>query len=82
MASKSRTYHHLLTREDDGKWYPQFGDYDKECVKQERLDTYLSEYKGDGKYKAKDIKIVTLADGQQALLEYLSDINAEIEQQA
>lgn len=67
-----RKYHHLLTREDDDMWYPQFGDFDKECVRQEVEDTYSRDY------KHRDIKVVTLVGGRRALDEYLADLNAEV----
>lgn len=55
-------YHMIFVR-DGSTWSPQFGDSDKECVQQEREDTYLGErgmrYENDGKYSAKDIKIVS-----------------------
>lgn len=57
-------YWMLYTREG-GAWAPQFGDKDKECVREERADTYLRQpgygYEGDGKYSAADIKIVKFA---------------------
>ncbi len=47
---------------DEGQWSPQFGDKDRDCVRDERVDTYLRQpgyaYPGDGKYSAADIKIV------------------------
>lgn len=55
------SYHMIYTREA-GAWAPQFGDKSKECVQQEREDSYLKQrgtsYAGDGKYTAKDIKLV------------------------
>lgn len=55
-------YFMIYTR-DDGEWSPQFGDSDRECVEQERIDTYLGQrrmrYEGDGKYLAADIRIVS-----------------------
>jgi hypothetical protein len=50
--AKLKTYYTLLQRED-GKWAPQFGDYDRETVESERDD-----YR-DHDIKAKDLKIVT-----------------------
>lgn len=51
-------YWMLYTREQ-GAWAPQFGDHDKECVQDERVDTYLKRWKDDDlRYSAKDIKIV------------------------
>lgn len=44
-------YYTLFTKEDDGKWYPQFGDYVRNVVIDE-----IASYRGD--YKRKDIKIV------------------------
>lgn len=40
-------------------WSPQFGDKDEEYVRQERLDSYQRQYKGEpGKFAAYDIRIV------------------------
>jgi hypothetical protein len=40
-------------------WAPQFGDKDEGVVRQERLDSYQRQFKGDpGKYPAYDIRIV------------------------
>jgi|TARA_B110000977_G_scaffold159447_1_gene203358 hypothetical protein len=46
-----RLYYTLFTREDDQTWYPQFGDFDRETVKEE-----VAEYRPE--YSAKNIKIV------------------------
>lgn len=58
------SYWMIYTREG-GTWAPQFGDTDKGCVQQEREDQYLKQpgtsYEGDGKYRAKDIKLVKFA---------------------
>lgn len=55
---------------DNGVWSPQFGDHDRECVQQEREDQYLKQpgtsYDGDGKYRARDIKIVKLSRATNA----------------
>lgn len=57
MTSTTGTtlYHTLFTREDNGKWYPQFGDYVKRIVRDE-----IENYRGE--YKRKDIKIVSHCD--------------------
>lgn len=55
-------YFQLATWEG-GVWAPQFGDTDRDCVEQERQDTYLRQpglgYPDDGKFSADDILIVS-----------------------
>jgi len=58
----ARKYHTIITQEDDGVWSPQFGDYDLEVVRQERLDM-LDSVSMD--YKAKRVKILTTPDAKQ-----------------
>jgi hypothetical protein len=72
----SKPYHMLLVRED-GQWSPQFGDFDRDCVVQEREDTYLARWRGDEmRYAAKDIKIVKLVDSSpRALQDTLATLN-------
>lgn len=55
----SKVYYTLFTREDDGKWYPQFGDYDRKTVIDE-----MREYRNE--YKAKDIRVVQVLDDMSA----------------
>jgi hypothetical protein len=45
-----RKYYTLFIRED-GRWGPQFGDFDRQCVTDEARDSY-------GHVKAKDRRIV------------------------
>lgn len=67
---------------DDSQWLPQFGDADRECVEQEREDQYLGQrgmrYEDDGKYAAKDIKIVKFArcPSQEQVDEMTAKLNA------
>lgn len=49
-------YFTLVTREDDGLWYPQFGDFDRSVVVTEKADSYAREY------RASDMRIVTCED--------------------
>lgn len=43
-------YYTLLTRDDPMQdWSIQFGDYDRECVEEERKDSYSSCKKGNWK---------------------------------
>lgn len=54
-----RNYYHLITRDDNGIWSPQFGDFNRDVVEQERLDTYLARYPNDElRWTSKNIKIV------------------------
>ena len=72
----------LIIVRDDGVWSPQFGDRDHECVVQEREDAYLGvrgmRYEGDGKYAAKDIKIIRFprVPTQAQITARLAEINA------
>lgn len=54
-------YFTLCTR-DNGKWSPQFGDYDRAVVAQEADDTYWKANGGD--YHRKDMKIITTGPKQ------------------
>lgn len=64
----SRPYFTLVERQPDGPWTPQFGDYDKECVENERRDMLRSAV---GRIRAKDLKIIRSGARQ-------ADINAAI----
>lgn len=61
-------YFTLAERQPDGAWAPQFGDYDKDVVAQERADML---YSGAGRIRAKDLRIVRSGAWQ-------ADINAAI----
>jgi hypothetical protein len=39
----TRQYYTLFTRDEDGKWHPQFGDYSRSVVKDEAEDSYADE---------------------------------------
>lgn len=70
MANR-KTYYSLLQRED-GKWSPQFGDYDRETVESER-DDYRDHF-----VKAKDLKIVTTQGHSWAAIQAVcAKLNAE-----
>ncbi len=57
-----RTYHSLMVREMGGDWFPDFGDYDRETVKQEMRDRKES---GDCQHGTR-FKIVSHFDNQDA----------------
>lgn len=71
----ARTYYTLVTRDWNdgakamGPWTPQFGDYDREVVQDER-EEYLNEY------AASDLKIVTSGDTQAEIDERIAKLNA------
>ncbi len=65
----ARQYHSIITRED-GKWSPQFGDFDKEVVKQEMEDSYRENF------KAKDRKIITTGSSQKDINDAIAKLNA------
>jgi hypothetical protein len=56
----ARSYYMLFTREGDGYWHPQFGDYLRATVMREERDTYASSY------AAADRRIRRLPDDQHA----------------
>jgi hypothetical protein len=59
-------YYTLICRED-GKWSPQFGDYDKSVVRDE-LDDYANSF-GSSHYARKDIMIIATDDDMQATID-------------
>ncbi len=70
-GSKVRLYHSLLTRNSPvHPWRIEFGDYDKECVEQEREDDYSS-------FSKKNVKIITTTDDQPSIQAAVDDLNAE-----
>lgn len=62
------TYYTLAVRED-GVWGPQFGDYDRETVVDEKIN-----YQDHG-YSARDLKIIRTADTQAAINEQIAAMN-------
>lgn len=68
----ARKYHTLCIRED-GIWAPQFGDYSREVVEQER-DDHRDSANG---YKAKDMRIITSGDTQAAINAAVAKLNAK-----
>lgn len=63
----ARKYHTLAVFED-GQWAPQFGDWDKDVVKQEREDSY------DGQRTC----IVTTDGSQAAIDATIAEMNAAL----
>ena len=55
-------YFTLITRDADGTWFPQFGDYDRNVVKEE-----VTEYRSE--YRAKDVKVIRCDDESLAALD-------------
>jgi len=66
----SRKYYTLAILED-GIWAPQFGDYDRDCVKFEADD-----YKDHGT-KLKDIRIICTKDDQASIESAVSALNSK-----
>lgn len=65
----SRKYFTLACRENDARWYPQFGDYARGTVVQEKQDTYATEYRG------KDMKIIVSGDTKEEIDRALECLN-------
>jgi translation initiation factor IF-2 len=66
-----RPYYSLISREDDNRWYIQFGDYERNVVKDE-----LNDYVDSMRYKKKDLKIIVSADDQDSINAAVSSLNA------
>lgn len=67
--AKQRTYYTLAQR-IDGKWTPQFGDYDRETVAAE-----IADYADNGTAKRKDMRIVASGDKQADIVAKLAALN-------
>lgn len=67
-----KPYFTLVERTPDGPWGPQFGDYDKQCVEDERADML---YAGAGRIRAKDLRIVRSGDTQAEIDAAIAKLN-------
>lgn len=65
-----RKYFTLCTRNEDGRWGPEFGAYSLLTVKEERAD-----YRESG-WKAKDLKIITTGPLQADVTAAVAELNA------
>lgn len=72
MSERNGKYYTLATREN-GKWAPQFGDYDRKVVQQELEDTVGAYHQ----FKRKDCTIfwTWYKDGQAAIDEQIRRLN-------
>lgn len=67
-----RTYYTLLVRDNKtSPWAIHFGDYDRECVKDEQNDIVDSE-----EYRRSDTKVITTDDDQPAINAAVAALNA------
>jgi hypothetical protein len=57
-----RKRYFTLAVRDDGRWAPQFGDYDRSVVADE-----LNDYVDSHDYRRKDLRILTTTDAQAAI---------------
>lgn len=64
----SRKYYTLATR-TDGRWGPEFGDYSRSVVVQEKADSYADQFKG------KDMKIIVSGDTQLEINQAIATLN-------
>lgn len=67
----ARKYHSLIQR-IDGRWYPQFGDYDRECVAEERRGM-IEGFPGE---KAANLKIITTGPKQADIEAAIAKLNS------
>jgi hypothetical protein len=73
----ARKYFTLCTR-TDGKWSPQFGDYDRAVVAQEADDSYWNNgIKEEGKFSKKDMKIISTGARQADIDAGVANLNNE-----
>ena len=68
-----KRYFTLLAREPDGKWTPQFGDYDRETVSAEQAD-YI-DHIGTTWPKGTKFKIITSNDTQASIDAAITALN-------
>lgn len=70
-VAADKVYYSILERVDTGRWGSQFGDYDKNVVKQEMLDM------NDSGTRLSDMVIVATADsgGQKAINDAAKDMS-------
>lgn len=66
----ARTYHWLLSRDFDGDWTIEFGDYDKSVVRDERDD-----YRDHG-FKLKDLRIHEGPPNDKYIQGFVAKLNA------
>lgn len=66
----ARKYHTLITR-TDGRWSPQFGDWDLDVVVEEMLDSYANDF------KAGDRKIIATSGKQADINAVIAKLNGE-----
>lgn len=73
IASLSpRRYHTLLIRDPGAtRWQIAFGDYDKECVRQERRDSY-------DQVPRKNWMIITTGEDQPSIDAAVAQLNAPV----
>jgi len=64
------TKYHTLCVRVNGRWSPEFGDYDKEVVRDERDDV-----RDGGGIPARDLKIITTADDQASINAGVAHLN-------
>lgn len=66
-----RSYFTLLKRDESGLWGAEFGDYEKDCVDQERLDEIES-----GRVKAGDVKVIKSGEKQGDIESAIKRLNS------
>lgn len=77
MGNTNTKYYTLCTRDADGVWSPQFGDYDRSMVREEQ--THYRESYG---YRYADLRIVeTPSDRQQDINAAIDSLNHNIKSQ-
>lgn len=71
--AKGKRYFSLLTKEPDGQWAPQFGDYDRETVAEE-MESYRED---SGWPEGTKFRILSSGDTQAAINEAVAKLNAK-----
>lgn len=66
-----RKYYSVIEKQPDGKWAPQFGDYDREVAEQEMRDM-----KDSGSFvKGTKLKVITTQGTQEAIMAKCEELN-------
>ncbi|RPJ08135.1 MAG: hypothetical protein EHM36_05860 [Deltaproteobacteria bacterium] len=75
METKMAKRYYTLVQKVDGKWTPQFGDYSREAVYEERQNLLDGWYYGE-RGMAKKLKVIATGDEQEMINIAIQAMNA------
>ena len=64
--------YYVLAIRESGRWSIAFGDYDRDCVEQERDDSYCNDYSN---FRKSDCKILKVGPAQSAIEAAVAKLN-------